>query len=177
MIVCFAIILGSIFADQLTKWLAVVFLEGEADLLLWEGVLHFSFVRNEGAAFGMLQNQRWLFMVVSTIAIAALFVYLFRWKPKSLWVRVSIAMIIGGGIGNMIDRLLLGYVIDFIYVSLIDFPVFNVADSFVTVGSFMLIGYLLWDTVKEFKRERALQKAEAEADAALEEKQNDGREE
>ena len=175
MILCFAIILFAVCADQLTKWLAVIFLEGEADLLLWEDVLHFSFVRNRGAAFGMLQDQRWLFMVVSTIAIGALLVYLIRWKPKNLWVRVSIAMIIGGGIGNMIDRVLLGYVIDFIYVKLIDFPVFNVADCFVTVGSGILITYLICDVVREIKQERRLRREEAELEAA-EEKQNDGRE-
>ena len=106
MVLLFAIIIIAVCSDQLTKWLAVIFLEGEADVVLWRDVLHFSFVRNKGAAFGMLQNQRWLFMVVSTVAIAGLLIYLIRWKPKSIWVRLSIAMIIGGGIGNMIDALI-----------------------------------------------------------------------
>lgn len=169
MVLLFAIVIGAVCADQLTKWLAVIFLEGEADVVLWRDVLHFSFVRNEGAAFGMLQNQRWLFMIVSIVAIVGLLVYLIRYKPKSLWVRVSIAMIIGGGIGNMIDRIFLGYVIDFIYFKLIDFPVFNVADSFVTVGCGILIVYLFYDLVREIRQEK-----KAKLAAAQEEKNHDG---
>lgn len=169
MVLLFAIVIGAVCADQLTKWLAVIFLEGEADVVLWRDVLHFSFVRNEGAAFGMLQNQRWFFMIVSTVAIVGLLVYLIRYKPKSLWVRVSIAMIIGGGIGNMIDRIFLGYVIDFIYFKLIDFPVFNVADSFVTVGCGILIVYLFYDLVREIRQEK-----KAKLAAAQEEKNHDG---
>lgn len=170
MVLLLAIVIVAVCSDQLTKWLAVVFLEGEADVVLWKDVLHFSFVRNEGAAFGMLQNQRWLFMIVSTVAIVGLLVYLIRWKPKSLWVRLSIAMIIGGGIGNMIDRIFLGYVIDFIYFKLIDFPVFNVADSFVTVGCGILVVYLFYDLVREMRREKKAKLAKT----AQEEKKDEG---
>ena len=170
MVLLFAIIIIAVCSDQLTKWLAVIFLEGEADVVLWRDVLHFSFVRNKGAAFGMLQNQRWLFMVVSTVAIAGLLIYLIRWKPKSIWVRLSIAMIIGGGIGNMIDRIFLGYVIDFIYFKLIDFPVFNVADSFVTVGCGILVVYLFYDLICEMRREKQAKLA----GTAQEEKKDEG---
>lgn len=170
MVLLFAIIIVAVCSDQLTKWLAVIFLEGEADVVLWRDVLHFSFVRNKGAAFGMLQNQRWLFMVVSTVAIVGLLIYLIRWKPKSIWVRLSIAMIIGGGIGNMIDRIFLGYVIDFIYFKLIDFPVFNVADSFVTVGCGILVVYLFYDLICEMRREKQAKLA----GTAQEEKKDEG---
>ncbi|MBQ1963307.1 MAG: signal peptidase II [Clostridia bacterium] len=170
MVLLFAIIIIAVCSDQLTKWLAVIFLEGEADVVLWRDVLHFSFVRNKGAAFGMLQNQRWLFMVVSTVAIVGLLIYLIRWKPKSIWVRLSIAMIIGGGIGNMIDRIFLGYVIDFIYFKLIDFPVFNVADSFVTVGCGILVVYLFYDLICEMRREKQAKLA----GTAQEEKKDEG---
>ncbi|MBQ1230202.1 MAG: signal peptidase II [Clostridia bacterium] len=170
MVLLFAIIIIAVCSDQLTKWLAVIFLEGEADVVLWRDVLHFSFVRNKGAAFGMLQNQRWLFMVISTVAIVGLLIYLIRWKPKSIWVRLSIAMIIGGGIGNMIDRIFLGYVIDFIYFKLIDFPVFNVADSFVTVGCGILVVYLFYDLICEMRREKQAKLA----GTAQEEKKDEG---
>ncbi|MBQ5833428.1 MAG: signal peptidase II [Clostridia bacterium] len=170
MVLLFAIIIVAVCSDQLTKWLAVIFLEGEADVVLWRDVLHFSFVRNKGAAFGMLQNQRWLFMVISTVAIVGLLIYLIRWKPKSIWVRLSIAMIIGGGIGNMIDRIFLGYVIDFIYFKLIDFPVFNVADSFVTVGCGILVVYLFYDLICEMRREKQAKLA----GTAQEEKKDEG---
>ena len=175
MILLFAIIIGAVCADQLTKWLAVVYLQGEPSFPLWKDVLHFTFVKNEGAAFGMLAGQRWIFMVVSSVAIIALTVYLIRWRPKSRWVQISLAMIVGGGIGNMIDRIALGYVIDFIDFTLINFAVFNVADSFVTVGAFMMIGYLVLDMIRESRKEKqkAADGKPAEDDREAVEKQDE----
>jgi len=159
MILLLCIMIGAVCVDQLTKWLAVIYLQGEPSFPLWKDVLHFTFVKNEGAAFGMLSEQRWIFMVVSAVAILALLVYLIRWRPKSRLVQISLAMIVGGGIGNMIDRIALGYVIDFIDFTLIDFAVFNVADSFVTVGAFMMMGYLIRDMIREAKKEKAEKQA------------------
>lgn len=155
MIALIAIIIGIIGLDQLTKWLAVIFLQGIPTFPLWEEVLHFTYVENPGMAFGMMQNNRWVFMVFSSVAIVGLSVYLFRFRPGSRWMQVSLAMIIGGGIGNMIDRVALGYVIDFIDFTLIDFAVFNVADSFVCVGAGMVIVYLIADIVKDLKKSKA----------------------
>ena len=118
-------------------------------------------------AFGMLKDHRWVFMVFSTIAIVALIVYLFRFRPESRWMQVSMAMIIGGGIGNMIDRVLLGYVVDFIDFTLINFAVFNVADSFVCIGAGIMILCLVLDLIKEIKLEKA-QKAEEKSDVDVE---------
>lgn len=151
MILLIAIIAGSVVLDQLTKWLAVIYLSGEPSFPLWKDVFHLTFVKNEGAAFGMLSDHRWVFMIFSTVAIIALAVYLFRFPPKSRFVQITLAMIIGGGIGNMIDRVLLGYVIDFLDFTLINFAVFNVADSFVTVGAFLLIGYLVRDILRDLR--------------------------
>ena len=149
-----AIIVGIVCIDQLTKWLAVIYLQGEQSFPIWKDVLHFTFAKNEGAAFGMLSNHRWVFMIFSAVAIVALLVYLFYFRPKNRFVNITLAMIIGGGIGNMIDRCYLGYVIDFIDFTLIDFAIFNVADSFVTVGAFMLMGYLIRDMLLEIKAEK-----------------------
>lgn len=160
-----SIIVGSVFLDQLTKWLAVVYLQGEPSFPLWRDVLHFTFVKNEGAAFGMLADHRWVFMIFSTLAIVGLAVYLFGFRPKSRYVQISLAMIVGGGIGNMIDRFALGYVIDFIDFTLIDFAVFNVADSFVTVGAFMIMGYLVWDLLREMKASKSKKQTEEHGDA------------
>lgn len=148
------IIIGSVALDQLTKWLAVVYLQGEPSFPLWQDVLHFTFVKNEGAAFGMLKDHRWVFMVFSTVAITGMLIYLFVIRPKSKLMQITLAMIIGGGIGNMIDRVALGYVVDFIDFTLIDFAVFNVADCFVTVGAFAMIVLLIIETIKEEKAER-----------------------
>ena len=119
---------------------------------LWKDVLHFTYYRNEGAAFGSLKDHRWVFMVFSTIAIIGLTIYLFKYRPKSKFVQITLAMIIGGGIGNMIDRIFLGYVIDFVDFTLINFAIFNMADAFITVGAFMLMGYLLREIYLEWKQ-------------------------
>lgn len=162
MILLIALIVGAVGLDQLTKWLAVTYLQGNPSFPIWKDVLHLTYVENRGAAFGMLSEHRWVFMIVSTVAILGLAVFLFRFAPKNRVARYSLAMIIGGGIGNMIDRLLLGYVVDFIDFTLIDFAVFNVADSFVTVGAFLLMGYMIWDTVKESKKNKADGQTETE---------------
>ena len=166
-VILLAIIAGVIGLDQLTKWLTVVNLEEWESFPLWQDVFHFTYVKNTGMAFGMLKDHRWVFMVFSTISIIALIVYLFRFRPQSRWMQVSMAFIIGGGIGNMIDRILLGYVIDFLDFTLINFAVFNVADSFVCIGAGMMILYLVKDLIKEIKLERA-QKAEGNNDADVE---------
>ena len=158
-VILIAVIAAVIGLDQLTKWLTVVNLAEYESFPLWQDVLHFTYVKNTGMAFGMLKDHRWVFMVFSTIAIVALIVYLFRFRPESRWMQISMAMIIGGGIGNMIDRVFLGYVVDFIDVTLINFAVFNVADSFVCVGAGIMILCLVLDLIKEIKLEKA-QKAE-----------------
>lgn len=168
-IILIAIISGIICLDQLTKWLAVVFLRGEASFPLWREVLHFTYAENTGMAFGMLKDHRWVFMVFSTLAIIGLAVYLFRYRPEGRWMQISMAFIIGGGIGNMIDRIFLGYVVDFIDFTLIDFAIFNVADSFVCVGAGIMIVLLFRDLINEIKLERA-QKAAVAAGANAEEK-------
>ncbi len=138
------IVLG-IWLDQLTKWLAVTFLRGGESFVLIPGALQLTYVENRGAAFGILQDKRWVFLVVSTVAIAALFVLFVR-KYKTLHplLRWGLALVISGGIGNMIDRLLMGYVVDFVDVVLIRFAVFNAADSFVTVGAALFFCWALF---------------------------------
>ena len=166
-VILIAVIAAVIGLDQLTKWLTVVNLAEYESFPLWQDVLHFTYVKNTGMAFGMLKDHRWVFMVFSTIAIVALIIYLFRFRPESRWMQVSMAMIIGGGIGNMIDRVFLGYVVDFIDVTLINFAVFNVADSFVCVGAGIMILCLVLDLIKEIKLEKA-QKAEGQNNADVE---------
>lgn len=166
-VILIAVIAAVIGLDQLTKWLTVVNLEEYESFPVWQDVFHFTYVKNTGMAFGMLKDHRWVFMVFSTIAIVALIVYLFRFRPESRWMQVSMAMIIGGGIGNMIDRILLGYVVDFIDFTLINFAVFNIADSFVCVGAGIMILCLVLDLIKEIKLEKA-QKAEGKNHADVE---------
>ena len=163
-----AIIVIGIILDQLTKFLSVEFLTKVSTVPLIQDVLHLTYVENTGAAFGMLKDHRWVFLIVSTVAIIAFLAYLYLGHAESTLYGVALAMVISGGIGNMIDRLALGYVVDFIDFRLIDFAVFNGADSFVCVGAGLLILALVIDLVKEFKEEQ-LKKAEANAEAVKEE--------
>ena len=158
-----AIIAVVIFLDQLTKSLTVLHLKPIPTQPIIEDVIHLTYVENKGAAFGMLANNRWVFMIVSSVAIVALLVYLIWKKPQNKWECVSLAFIIGGGIGNMIDRIALGYVVDMIDFRLINFAVFNVADSFVCVGAGILMIWLICSMVEEFKADKAAKAAAAEA--------------
>lgn len=164
MLVWLMIIVGVVFLDQLTKWLTVINLELGETFPVIEGVLHFTYRQNTGAAFSLFDepDQRWIFMTISTVAIIAMLVYLAINRNKNKLLCVALSFVVGGGIGNMIDRCLLKYVVDFIDVRLINFAVFNVADSFVCVGVGLLALYIILDEVREVKRERA-EKAVAQA--------------
>ena len=132
------------------------------------GVLNFRFVLNDGAAFGSLDNARWIFMILSTVAIVAILVYMFWKKPQNKLLLVSLTLITSGGIGNMIDRIWLGYVIDFIdFCALPDLWmwVFNVADSCITIGAGLLALWMIIDIVKDYKREKANKLAETMVDS------------
>ena len=150
-----AVIAVGIALDQLTKWLSVKYLAPIETLPIIKDVIHLTYVENRGAAFGMLANHRWVFIIISTVTIVFLLFILFsgRLSSNKLYT-VSVAMIISGGIGNMIDRTLLGYVVDFIDFRLINFAVFNGADSFVCVGAGILMLALVLDVIREYKKQK-----------------------
>lgn len=157
MLVWILIAIGTVILDQVSKLLVIKFLDPEEPFVVIKGLFRFTYVENDGAAFGMLDDHRWVFMVLSVLGIAALCVYLWKFTPSSKLASVAVSFIVGGGIGNMIDRVRLGYVIDFI--DFYAFPnvwkwVFNVADSFVCVGAAMLILYLVLDIIKDGKKKK-----------------------
>ncbi len=140
--------LAGILLDQVTKLLVDTCMALGETIPLFEGVLHITYIRNRGAAFGMLADNRWVFLIVSTVTILALTVFLILTKMRDPLALTALSMILSGGIGNMIDRLALGYVIDFIDFRLINFAVFNGADSFVCVGA----GLFLLSTLLDLRR-------------------------
>lgn len=152
MILCIIITAAVIAADQLSKLAAIGALADGGWFDVIPGVLRFAYVENRGAAFGMLSDHRWVFMLLSAVAVILLIVYLLREKPKSRLVRLSLALIVGGGIGNMIDRTLRGYVVDFIDVTAVKFYVFNIADMAVCIGCGLLILHLISSELKERKK-------------------------
>ena len=147
-----AVVLG-VLVDFLTKLLAISRLKGEDPVPLVRGVLRFSYVENPGAAWGMLADHRWVFMVFSVIAIVVIVIYLVRRDPP-FTLFLSLSLILSGGIGNMIDRTFRGVVVDFIEFYLFPFPVFNVADCLVVVGAGLLVFWLIRDTVREQKEKK-----------------------
>ncbi len=163
MLIWVLIIAGVIWLDQLSKWLIITYLpDGGSDII--RGVLRFTYVENDGAAFGILSDSRWVFIVISTVSIIGIAVYLFWKRPKNKLLSTSLAFLVGGGVGNMIDRIFLGYVIDFI--DFCAFPkiwkwVFNIADSFVCIGAGMLMLYLVLSIIEEEKAARAQKTDEA----------------
>jgi len=130
---------------------------------LFEGVLHLTYVENTGIAFSMLQNARWFLVAVTVCACAAIIVfYVKERKGMHKMMRISLALILAGAIGNnLIDRVLFGYVRDMIYVALIDFAIFNVADSAICIGGAMLALDLIFFKGKKYldKLENADKKA------------------
>ena len=155
LIIILSTIIASIGIDQLTKAIVRANMNVGDTIPVIEDVFHFTYIRNEGAAFGMLSQHRWVFMTLSVIALVALSVYLFKFCEEGLFTKIGIALIIGGGIGNMIDRICLKYVVDMIDCRFIDFYVFNFADCCVCVGSGMVILGFILSMIKEQKAKKA----------------------
>lgn len=161
MIFCVIVILLAIIADQVSKLIVAAKLPEIGTLPLIEDIFHFTYLENRGAAFGMLADHRWVFMLLSVLGIGALIVWLIIEKPKSRWLQCAVSLIIGGGIGNMIDRVRLGFVIDFIDCRFIDFYVFNIADSCVCVGCAMFLIAVIADEIKNSKEKKNREAVEA----------------
>lgn len=138
--------------DQITKAIVVSKLMPIGSAPFIKGIIRFQYAENTGAAFSMLSDHRWFFLIFSTVAIVAMLVLLIVYRKKiSPFFGFIMSMIIGGGIGNQIDRFLNGYVVDFLDFEFVRFAVFNVADMFVTVGAFLAIFYILFVEMKSSK--------------------------
>lgn len=155
MLLCAILIILSVAADQITKHLVLANIAMYEDVAVLPGIFHFTYIENKGAAFGMLANNRWVFLVMSTVAIAAFVFYIIKYRPKDILLRISLSFVVGGGIGNMIDRCFRGSVVDFIEVDFIDFYVFNVADIFVCVGCGLMVLYIILSEIKDSKAKKA----------------------
>lgn len=154
---CLIIVLGGIFLDQLTKYLVSHLMTLRQSIPLIPGVIHLTYITNDGAAFGILDDQRWIFLLLSTVAILFLTGYLSVTRNTNRLFLLSLSLILSGGIGNMIDRVFLGEVIDFIDLTLIRFAIFNGADSFVCVGAVLLFFCILFDSSGKKEKEENTQ--------------------
>jgi signal peptidase II len=138
----FIIVTSVIIFDQITKFLAVKFLQLNIPFPLIKNFLNLTLVHNRGAAFGLLQNQLLLFVLVSLLAIGLIF-YNLKHKANSIILKITLSLILGGAIGNLIDRLRFGFVIDFLDLRV--WPVFNLADSVITLAALVLSWELLFN--------------------------------
>ncbi len=154
-----AYLLAALFAafvvilDQVTKYLVVQHIPLYTGIPGVDGLFHLTYVQNTGAAFSAFQGQQWLFALIFLVFTVAV-IWEFRRKalPFTAFERWCVVAVYAGGLGNMIDRVRLGYVVDMIALDFMEFPVFNVADCFITCGCILLVAHLvLWN--KEFWKE------------------------
>ncbi|MCR4989913.1 MAG: signal peptidase II [Lachnospiraceae bacterium] len=135
-----------VLVDRLTKYLAVMRLKDKNAFNIISGVLEFNYLENRGAAFGMLQNQKYFFIFIALVFLVVMIYVLVKcpYEKKYNKLHILLVFIAAGAIGNLIDRLRFDYVVDFIFFSLINFPIFNVADIYVTVSTGILIILILF---------------------------------
>lgn len=162
-----AIIIIGILLDQLTKFLTVKYMTIGQSIPLIKGFLHITYTTNDGAAFGMMggTDKRWIFLVISSVAILLFIAFLYLGHADNMLYGVSMSMVISGGIGNMIDRLGMGFyvnpetgvgeVVDFIDFCGIWNAIFNGADSFVCVGAGLMVLALILDLINEAKKKNS----------------------
>ena len=155
--VFYVIFVGAVvLADQFTKALVVANIPLGGHVAFLPGFLDFTYVRNTGAAFSSFEGMQWLFALIFLVFTLGIFYEYFRKRmPCSNFERWMIAAIYAGGLGNMIDRLRLGYVVDMIETQFMEFPVFNVADCFITCGCialFVSLGFFNKEFWKEEKK-------------------------
>lgn len=147
--------LGIVGVDQLVKYLIVanIPLYGQAPLV--PGIMKLTYVQNTGAAWSMLSGMQWLFVAIfAVLTVVLFFEYFKKPMPFTKFERFCIAAIYGGGLGNMIDRVRLGYVVDMFQTEFIDFPIFNVADIFITCGCILLMVHVTFFNKSFWKEEK-----------------------
>ena len=149
--------------DQISKILIAQNITLNQSGTIIDNVLFFTYTHNTGVAFGLFEGAFWLFIPITLLISAALIWWLIKNKPVHLLMRVASGLILAGGTGNLIDRIFLGYVRDFIHVN-INFAIFNIADSMVVVGAILLGIYILFihDKYIKLQRESASQKSSEE---------------
>lgn len=129
--------------DQIIKYFVSAYLQPVGSVSVIDNIFSLTYVENKGVAFGMFSDMRWIFVALTSILLVIIIFYMFKKRPKGKFFYVCAALIIGGGIGNLIDRIFYGYVIDYLSLSFFP-PVCNFADYCITAGTIMLVIYLLF---------------------------------
>lgn len=140
-----SLIVGAVLViiDQIIKYFISAYLQPVGSVSVIDSIFSLTYVENKGVAFGMFSDMRWIFIALTSILLVIIIFYMFKKRPKGKFFYVCAALIIGGGIGNLIDRIFYGYVIDYLSLSFFP-PVCNFADYCITAGTIMLVIYLLF---------------------------------
>lgn len=128
-------------ADQLSKILVLKYLKDVGSLPIIENILHLTYVENRGAAFGILQHKKWFFIVITILIVGFIIIYFRKNKNYPKPMMIGLSLIVGGAIGNLIDRTLYSFVVDFIDFRV--WPVFNIADSAIVIGQILVVYVIL----------------------------------
>lgn len=141
----FSLIVGAVLVviDQVIKYFVSAYLQPVGSVSVIDNLFSLTYVENKGVAFGMFSDMRWVFVALTSVLLAIIIFYMFKKRPKGKFFYICAALIIGGGIGNLIDRIFYGYVIDYLSLSFFP-PVCNFADYCITAGTIMLVIYLLF---------------------------------
>lgn len=152
-----SLIVGAVLViiDQIIKYFVSAYLQPVGSVSVIDNLFSLTYVENKGVAFGMFSDMRWVFVALTSALLAIIIFYMFKKRPKGKFFYICAALIIGGGIGNLIDRIFYGYVIDYLSLSFFP-PVCNFADYCITAGTIMLVIYLLFfsDVLDSSKRRR-----------------------
>lgn len=142
--------------DQVTKWMIVKKMELGESVQVIENFLYITSHRNRGAAWGILQNQMWFFYIITAIVIVALIVYIQKLKNNQKLLGIALSLMLGGAIGNFIDRLFRKEVVDFIdtWIFTYHYPIFNIADSALVIGVILVTIYMLFIEGKQVKEKK-----------------------
>ena len=140
-----SLIVGAVLViiDQVIKYFVSAYLQPVGSVSVIDNLFSLTYVENKGVAFGMFSDMRWVFVALTSVLLAIIIFYMFKKRPKGKFFYICAALIIGGGIGNLIDRIFYGYVIDYLSLSFFP-PVCNFADYCITAGTIMLVIYLLF---------------------------------
>ncbi|TLS52511.1 signal peptidase II [Paenibacillus antri] len=136
--------------DQILKWNVATYMDIGQKIPLISGFIQLTSHRNRGAAFGILQNQRLFFIIVTTVVLIGIIVYLYKIYRKQKLLSYALALIFGGALGNFVDRTLHGEVVDMLEFTFINYPVFNMADVFIVTG----VGLIIFDTLRASRTDK-----------------------
>lgn len=156
------IVLGATFLDMLTKGLTEAFISLGSSVVVIEGVLNFTYVRNSGAAFSILEGQTWFFILTASIAAIIMVAFLFKNKFNSKVLQIGVGLMLAGTLGNLYDRIAFGEVRDMIELAFIDFAIFNVADMALCIGVALVIIFIIFIYKDKSKKKKVQEDNQAE---------------